>query len=793
MNLPNPENPSSARSRSTDPPSSMPPELVLPGSGVGATPPRVDARDKVTGRALYADDLAFPGMLHAAACVSEHPHAELLAIDVEEARAIEGVEAIVTAADIPGVNAVGIIFPDQPLLVEHRARWRGDRIALVAAQTPALARHAAKAIRVEARPLPGVFSPEEALAKGAPLLHDKGNILDTMHVRYGNVAEGFAQAEVTLERVYSVNYQEHAYLEPQGCVAVPGAGGAMTIYSSCQCPFYIQKAVKAVLGVDANKIRVIQTATGGAFGGKEDYPSEPAACAALLAWATGRPVKFVYSREEDIAWSSKRHRMTMRFRLGARRDGRLTAAAVRILVDVGAYAGLTTVVAERSNISTIGPYRIDNVEVDTLCVYTNNLFGGAFRGFGAPQVTFAHESILDEMAEQLGMDPLELRRRNAYRPGDRMISGQKLEGSVPCIETLEQAASLCEWPRRRADYDRHNALDPPRRKGLGAATILYGVNLHAGGLRLNRGGAHINIHADASVSISIGLTEMGQGLFTAACQMAAEALGVPFRRVYCNPVDTALVPDSGPTVASRGTVMSGFPLMDAARRLRHTLLHRAAAMLNTSADDLELREGIVFSRTRPDTRIPYEDVVTACILARENLTEVGWYRVPEQPWDKPTGQGIAYHAFAYATQIADVELDVRTGEIAVRGFFCAHDVGRAIHPDMVKAQIEGGVVQGMGWAIMENLQLRAGKCLNPDFTDYLIPTSIDIPEIRIALLEDDPTEHGPFGIKGIGEPSLIPAAAALANAIAHAAGIRFMELPITPEKVLLALEKRVSR
>jgi CO/xanthine dehydrogenase Mo-binding subunit len=394
---------------------------------------------------------------------------------------------------------------------------------------------------------------------------------------------------------------------------------------------------------------------------------------------------------------------------------------------------------------------------------------------------------MDELAMRLRIDPLEFRRINAYRKGDCMASGQPLEGRVPCIETIDGAARLADWPRRRVDYDRHNVSRPRIRKGLGIAAVIYGVNLHAGGQRLNRAGAHIQILADGSASISIGLTEMGQGLITAACQMAADALGISLDRVSCNPIDTALVPDSGPTVASRATVMSGFPLIDAANKIRSTLFQRAALILEVDPGNLDLKDGRVFVLSNPGRAVAYEEVVAACTVARDNLTEVGWYRAPDQPWDKATGQGIAYNSFAYAAQIADVEVDTRTGRIAVRDFYCAHDVGHAINPNMVHGQIEGGVVQGMGWAIMENLQLRDGRALNPDFTDYLIPGSADVPRVHSILIEDDPTEHGPFGIKGIGEPSLIPAAAAIANAIAHATGVRFTQLPITPEQVLLRL------
>jgi CO/xanthine dehydrogenase Mo-binding subunit len=478
--------------------------------------------------------------------------------------------------------------------------------------------------------------------------------------------------------------------------------------------------------------------------------------------------------------------------MGATREGRLKAVHLKVLTDVGAYAGLSTVVADRANISSIGPYHVDHIHVDTYCVYTNNLFGGAFRGFGGPQVCFAHESAMDDLAHKLGMDPAELRRLNAFREGDVMASGQPLPGRVPCIESIDKAGALAKWAERRAAYDAHNATDPLVRKGLGMATIIYGVNLHAGGIYINRSGAHMRIFEDGSVAIAVGLTEMGQGLLTAACQMAAEALGVGTDRVQCNQIDTALVPDSGPTVASRATIMSGFPLIDAANKLRATLLARAAALTGRPVDAIDLRGEQIVDTATGKALLTYDAVVTACYKDRLNLTEVGWYATPDQPWDKPTGQGIAYHSFAFATQIADVEVNTATGQVDVRNYFAAHDVGRAINPNMVHGQIEGGIVQGMGWGGMENLILVKGKCKNPGFTDYLIPTSLDAPRIHAVLLED-PTPAGPFGIKGVGEPSLIPAAAALANAIAHATGARFEELPVTPERVLMALAGRPQK
>ncbi|MFH1812004.1 MAG: molybdopterin cofactor-binding domain-containing protein [Pseudomonadota bacterium] len=759
---------------------------------VGQAGQRVDGWSKVDGSARYIDDLDFPGMLHAAVRTSDWPHAEITRIDVTDAQQVPGVVTVATWRDVPGVNQVGCVRPDQPLLVETRARWVGDRIALVAAEDPVTAQAAVRAVKVEATPLPGVFDAEAALEPDATPLHPGGNLIETFAMNGGDVDRAFAQAELVLEHRYVAPLQEHAYLEPQGVVAVPEHGG-MTVYGSMQAPFYVQGAVARLLGLPLARVRVVQSITGGAFGGKEDYPSEPAACAALLAFKTGRPVKLIYSREQDLQWTSKRHRMVVHHRLAARRDGTVTGLDIRVIVDAGAYCGLTGVVAERANSSAVGPYAVPNVRVLTQTVYTCNPFGGAYRGFGAPQVAIAHEGQMDALARALGRDPLDLRRHNGVRPHSITAWGERLAPPVEYLDTLEAAARLSRWDALVREANAHNALGGRTRLGVGIGTCMYGCCLHAGGQHLEGSGALLQVHKDGSVSVTIGLTEMGQGAATVMARIAAEELGLRIDRVHVQQPDTAQVPDSGPTVASRTTTMAGHAVAVAARQVRAALEPVAAGLLGCTVRELRFGDDEVHG---PRGRHAlFTEVVLAAYLAKAHLAAQGWYAPPRKKHDRATGRGQPYSAYAYAAQVAQVEVDLVTGVPRVLRFFCAHDVGRAIYPDGVRGQIEGGCVQGMGYACSERLVVREGRILNPNFTDYLIPTIHDMPEIAVTLIESGDEggrkgrgttdqAKGPYGAKGIGEPSLIPAPAAVASAINHALGARLTELPLMPDVIM---------
>jgi CO/xanthine dehydrogenase Mo-binding subunit len=753
---------------------------------LGGRHPRPDAAAKVAGSTRYVADLALPGMLHAAVATSSVAHGRLLGIELAPARTVPGVVAVLAAADVPGSNSIGVIFGDQPLLVAERVRMVGDRLAIVAAETVEAAWAAARAVTARIETLPGVHDPVAAVDPAAPLVHDGGNLARSFHVKRGDLERQRRRAAVVVEAEYHVGGQEHAYLEPQGCLVIPEGRERVTVVASCQCPFYVQHGVARVLGLPLAAVRVEQAPTGGAFGGKEDYSTEPAACAALLAWHTGRPVRLIYPRELDMQVTTKRHAVVVRHRWGADRRGRLCFAEAETFMDAGAYLGLSTVVAERANVSAIGPYHVPAVDVATHVVYTNNLFGGAFRGFGAPQVTWAAEATMDKLAGRLGIDPVELRRVNVLDDRRRTTcTGQQLHRPVLARQCLDKAAELADWHHDRAA----TGGDGPLRRGLGVSLVMYGCNLHWGGQYLDRSSAVVILQPDASVVVRVGLTEMGQGNLAACQTIAAQALGVPPAVVQVWQPDTTTVADSGPTVASRGAHMSGLAILDAVARLRARLDPVAAELLGCAPKEVELAEGCARFAGSRKRSVPLEKVAREMAARRIEPIATGFHRTRKRPFDPATGQGEPYEFYAMACHIARVAVDAGLGVVAVEEVSTVHDVGRVIHRDALEGQIEGGVVQGMGWGVSEELRLERGRLLNPNFTDYVIPTSADAPRVKIALIESDGAA-GPYGAKGIGEPSFIPAAAAIRNAVCDALGVEVDRLPLTPPVLVAALGER---
>lgn len=772
--------------------SALPSQFALPsediGSIVGSPQRRVDAIQKVAGKAKYITDHNLYGLLYGKILTSAYPHARVKSVDISEAVGIPGVRAVLTARDIPGENQIGAALPDQPLLVKEKARMLADRIALVAAEAPEIAEQAIRAIRVEYEVLDGVYSSIDAMKPDAPKVHDKGNILDHRVAGRGATELGFSQSDVIVERVYTTNYQEHVYLEPQGVVALVDENMCVEVRGSLQCPFYVQQHVARVMGVPLNKVRVIQTTTGGGFGGKEDYPSELAACAALLAWKTARPVAIFYEREEDIKWSSKRHPAVVKYKSGATSDGILRAVEVQTILDAGGYAGLSSVVAERANVSCVGPYKVEHAKVNTYTIYTNNPFTGPFRGFGAPQVTIAHEGQMDALAEAADMDPIDFRLKNLLHLGDSTFYNQLLSESVGAEKALLAARERSDWDVKRKAYREFNQQIHPIRKGIGVASIIYGCCLAAGGQHLEGSAAHVIIHQDASVEVAIGGTEMGQGTLTMGAQIAAQALGMPIERIHLGLVDTHLIADSGPTVASRTTVMSGNAIVDACGKVKRNLLDFAAPYFNLERDKLDLIGDNLVEIESREKLMDVPSLIKTAHTSKVNLSESGWYAPKPRVWDREKGQGDAYVVYCYATQIAEVEVDTRTGRVKVMHMTAAHDVGKAINPQMIEGQIQGGIAQGIGLAIMENLIVEEGRVLNPQFTDYIVPTAEDMPPVDIVLIEE-PYSKGPYGAKGIGEPAIIPTAAAIVNAINFATEMKFTSIPLSPEKILLELEK----
>ena len=721
---------------------------------IGQRVPRPDALDKVKGSAVYIEDMAVAGALLAGVLRSPHAHARIKRIDVTAARARPGVHAVLAAADIPGKNVIPMIQSDWPVLADGVVRHVGEAVALVAAEDREALVSALAAIVVEYEPLPASLDMEAALAAGEVMAHWK--------VRRGEAAVALGRSDlVVVEGTYHTPYQEHAYIEPNGMVALPDGPGVV-VYGSMQCPFYVQKAVASALGCDLNHARIVQTVTGGGFGGKEDAPSAPGAQAALLARATGRPVRLTFTREEDMAAMSKRHPARIRMRTGATRDGHLIACEVDYLLDGGAYATLSPVVLFRGTVHACGPYAVPNVQVDARVVRTNTVPCGAFRGFGEPQVVFACESQMDLLAERLGMDPLALRRLNALGPGQDTITGHRLAASVGFREVLDKVADASGWERKRAEFGHDHG---PVRRGIGLAACYYGVGLGAMGKHLNPAGAGVVVAADGSVTVAVGTTEIGQGMITVLSQITAEALGCPVEMVKVMDPDTSRVPDSGPTVASRTTVMSGNAIRDAAAKIR-------AAMEPVIAD----------------SGLSWREAVALCVQKQVGLAAHGWAVPPATTFDLETGQGEAYICYSWSANVAEVEVDTETGQTRVVHVWSGHDTGRVINPTTGEGQVEGGVVQGLGYALVEEHALREGRILNDQFSTYIIPTTLDTPDIHAILVESE-FPWGPYGAKGLGETPIIGVAPAVTAAIHHATGARLSTIPATPERVWAALRR----
>ena len=745
---------------------------------IGAGVARPDAVDKVRGEARFTDDLAFPGMLHAWVVRSPHPYARIKRIDASDARRMPGVACIATHEDVPGANVVHVIYDDQPALAEGFVRYVGEPVVLVAATSRRAAKAAAEAVHVEYDVLEPVVDTRDALRPDAPVIvadpaaaEGGGNLFNEMVLRKGDVDAAFADADAIVEAEYETGYQEHAYIEPQGAVAVPGALGSIELYASAQCPFYIQNAVAKVMGLPLSKVRVVQAATGGAFGGKEDVPSLICSLAAILARAARRPVKLVLDRGEDVLTTSKRHPARVRYKTGAKADGTITAIEVDVVLDAGAYQTLSSAVLWRSLCTAAGPYRVPNVKVDARSVATNTVPNGAFRGFGSPQVILPHEAQLDRLAEALGIDRAEIRRRNVLHPGDETSTGHRIDESVGIAETLERATEIAAWDERLTRVGAFNDANEDVRRGVGISCVIYGVGLGGKAPFLDKAGATMKLDADGSIAIAVGTVEMGQGLTTVMLQLAAEAVGVPIERVHLSPVDTSRVPDSGPTVASRGTMMAGLAVLDAAAKLR-ARMEALASDLGIPADEI------------PD-RI--DEIAGAFWLRNMDPAVEGWAQTEPVSWDPATGLGDAYPVYAYATHIAEVEVDRATGEVGVVDFVAVHDSGTILNRSLAAGQVQGGVAQGIGFALMEEIPQRDGILRVNGLTTYRIPTIRDVAPTTAVDFVEAAFPAGPFGAKGIGEVPLMAAHAAVAGAVAHAVGAPVDAYPLRPDRVATLL------
>ncbi len=748
---------------------------------IGRSPLRVDGREKVTGTARYGQDLKFPGMLHARVKHAEYPHAEILKIDTSRAEKLKGVAAVVTAADIPGKPAFGAVIVDNHPLAGGKVRYLGDAVAVVAAETGEIAEKAVSLIKVSYRELPAVFDPREALEPGAPEIHEGGNRINHHKTRRGDVAAGFREADLVVERSYTTQRVDHTYIETEVVVAYLEPDGTLAIEGSHQNIFSIRASAASFLGLPLSRVRIVQSALGGSFGGKDDCMSVLSCRAGLLALKTGRPVMLSNSREDSLVESYKRHPYFLDYKVGVKRDGTLSAMEIRVVADGGAYASMTPFVTWRSVVHATGPYRVPNVKTDIYGAYTNNTYTGAFRGFGSPQITFAYESLMDEIAGELQMEPLEFRRKNILRDGDVTATGQKLDHTVSVGQALEAAAAAAGWAEKRKRFPEENRGRELKR-GIGLACSYRGVALGAEGVDAT--GAIVRVQADGSVDLTTGLVEMGQGLKTVFSQIAASELGLPIGRIQYRRTDTSSIIDGGPTVASRSTIMGGAAVRKAAIAAREKLCSAAAEKLGAAPEELAASGGKILVRDDPERAVDFTEAVALALAAGLSLESFAWHVSPPIWWDEEAGRGNAYFTYVYACQAAEVEVDPETGKINVLEVWAAHDVGRAINPEAVRGQICGGVATAIGYGTLEEVELVDGVTKTMNLDEYLIPTAMDVGKIHAIILENE-DRCGPYGAKCIAEPTAELCAPAIANAVFHATGRRVRDLPLNLERVVL--------
>ena len=662
---------------------------------VGIEIPKVDVIEKALGEAKYGADLPFRGPLHLKVLRSPKPHAKIVRIEMDEALRVPGVEGVFTAKDIPGKNLVGTINKDQPILASGRVRYIGDPVALIAAKTEEVAEEAVKKLVVVYEDLPSVFHPEEALQPYAPLIHEKGNLLLEFHVIKGDVQRGFKEAEVIVEETYTTTWVDHAYLEPDAGISYLDEEGRITVVCPTQNVHYDQKEMASALSLPLDQVRVIQCATGGGFGGRLDITVQ--CLLALAVFHLKKPVKIIYSREEVFQVTSKRHPLRIRYKSGAKKDGTLTAVEVDILGDTGAYASYGATVAIRSAVHATGPYQVPNVKVRSRMVYTNNPWSGAMRGFGVPQMAFAHESQMDLLAQALKMDPIEIRLKNSLRVGSETATGQTLMASVGIGETLKKVK---EW-RDRGAISKNDSKKPFIKKGIGIGSMWYGIG-NTG--IANPSTAQMEIGPDGEIRLFTGVADIGQGSDTILLQIASEGIGISLKEIRLIRADTALTTDAGATSASRQTYISGNAILSAIKNLKQEAIKEASQLLNLDEKDLFFEEGKVKSRTCLTTSIPIKEVAKRCgkILKGEGRFDPETTRL-----DPETGQGAPYATYAFATHLAEVEVDTETGKVKVNRVIASHDVGKAIHPMNVIGQIMGGGSHGDG--ICFNGRIRSGR------------------------------------------------------------------------------------
>ena len=750
---------------------------------VGQVVPRPEANKKVTGEAIYTDDISFPDMLFGATLRSGIPHGRLKKLDISRAKELPGVQAVLTAEDIPGRINHGLIIQDWPALIRvgEKVRYVGDAVAIVAADTQEIAQEALKAIDMDIEPLPMVTNSVEAKAEDSPLVHESGNLLKHIKVNKGDIKKGFEEAEIIFEDTYFTPSYEHAFMEPECSIARPLEDDQIEVYVGSQIPYADRDQVAAALDLPIEKVRVRGPLIGGGFGGKEDIAGQ--IHAALLARETGRPVKILYDRHESLLVHPKRHATQIKVKLGLKKDGTFTAAQTELYGDTGAYASLGAKVMGRATTHSTGPYIVPNVKIDCYAMYTNNPPSGAFRGFGALQAAFAIECLMDQVAEELKIDRVELRRMNALRTGAITNTGQNLSESVGLLECIEKTQQeMLEYTDGKDPFISQEVEGKPHlRRSWGFAVTFKNTGLGEGAP--DNASAEIEILPDGKVETRISSAEIGQGLVTVLQMVTAQELNLPVDQVNIYLSDTDLTPDGGPTTGSRQTYISGNAAKYAAITLRNSMLSTLAEKYNISPDKISFREGLVHVNGQ---KLTFKEV-------GQLMKDEG--RDPKLTYDyispktTPLGEaGDKHFAYSFAAQGIEVEVNLETGEVRVVKAVGATDVGKAINPLGLQGQVEGGLIMGIGHALTEEFIVEEGQIFTDYLSRYRMPSIKHVPEVIKVIIVEDPTTEGPYGGKGVGEISTMPVPPAIVNAVYNACGVRFKTIPIDQDWLALQLE-----
>lgn len=743
-----------------------------------------DLEGKVTGSCEFTSDINLPGMLIAKALYPDHPRARIKKLDVSAAESIQGVVAIVTYHDLPDKTHYGILVKDQQIFAMDEVYYIGDIVALVAAESKEIADQALNAIQVEYEPFPGIYDPIRAFESSEILARSdiESNILAHVSLTHGDVEHGFNEADVIVKRKYQTQCTEQLFLETESVVA-DWDGQNLVMYVSGQDPHGDRNQVAEALGLPINRVRVIYPFVGGGFGGKEEMHIQIQT--AVLAMKAKRPVKFVRSRQESLFTHQKRAGIYIRLETGAKTDGTLVALRARVIGDSGPYSNIFPAVLGATVELISGPYKIPNEQVDSYAVATNNLTTGGMRGFGTPEVAFAFEQNIDILASELGFDPIEFRLKNGMEKDTLMPSGAYIYHEIGLKETISQAAEAADWSNRNDWLDREPG--PGLRRGLGAATIWHGMGM--GKNIADTSGATVEMTPDGSVILYTGSAELGQGAITAQKIMVAEDLGIDINHIKVIMADTDAVPAAGTTSASRSTYMMGNAILQATGQIRLSLLELASNVLEADIEELEMADNKVSVKGNPNRFLEIPKLAGQAWWMNKKLRGDGFAEMwhPSEP-EHELNFSHAHSIFAYATHIAQVLVDTATGIVKVEKIWAAHDVGKVINRQAIEGQIDGGVMQGVGYALTEELLQEDGILLNNSLSTYIAPLSVDIPEIEHIIIEV-PQPSAPNGAIGVGEPTLIPVAPAIANAIADAVGVRVNQIPMTPERVLTKLKE----